>query len=72
MQLEPFTNHMILKKKENQSVNTSVLLKRGNKMSMEGVTKYEAETAPPGDPSQRQPPKPDTILYANKSLLTRA
>jgi hypothetical protein len=27
------------------------------------------ETAPPGDPSQNQPPNPDTIAYANKILL---
>jgi hypothetical protein len=34
-----------LKKKEGQSVDTSVLLRRGNKISMERVseTKYEAE-----------------------------
>jgi hypothetical protein len=30
------------------------------------------ETAPPGDPSHKQPPKPDTIADANKSLLTGA
>jgi hypothetical protein len=37
---------MKLKKKEDQSVDTSVLLRRGNKMPMEGVTetKCEAET----------------------------
>jgi hypothetical protein len=28
------------------------------------------ETAPPGDPSHIQPPNPDTIVDANKSLLT--
>jgi hypothetical protein len=37
---------MKLKKKEDQSVDTSVLQRRGNKISMEGVTesKYETET----------------------------
>jgi hypothetical protein len=40
------TNHMKLKKKEDQSVNTSTLLRRGNKIPMEGVTetKCGAET----------------------------
>jgi hypothetical protein len=33
-----FTKHMKLKKKEAQSVNTLVLLRRGNKIPMEGVT----------------------------------
>jgi hypothetical protein len=33
-----FTKHMKLKKKEDQSVDTSILLKRGNKIPMEGVT----------------------------------
>jgi hypothetical protein len=41
-----FTNHMKLKKKEDQSVDTSILLRRGNKIPMEGVTetKCGAET----------------------------
>jgi hypothetical protein len=30
--------HMKLKKKEDQSVDTSLLLRKGNKVSMEGVT----------------------------------
>jgi hypothetical protein len=38
-------NHMKLKKKEDQSVDTSILLRRGNKIPMEGVTetKFGAE-----------------------------
>jgi hypothetical protein len=54
----------------------------GNKILMEGVTetKCEAETEgmtierlpPPGDLSHKQPPNPDTIVDANKSLLTGA
>ena len=41
-----FTNHMKLNKEEDQSVDTSILLKRGNKIPIEGVTetKYGAET----------------------------
>jgi hypothetical protein len=33
-----FTNHMKLKKKEDQSVDTSNLLRRGNRTTVEGVT----------------------------------
>jgi hypothetical protein len=71
---------MKLKKKEDQSVDTSFLLRMGNKTSIEGVTetKFGAETegrtipetAPPGNPSHKQPPYPDTIAYASKILLT--
>jgi hypothetical protein len=47
---------------------------------MEGVTKYGAETEGMtiqrlphlGNPTHRQPPKPDTIVDAIKSLLTGA
>ena len=41
-----FTKHMKLKKKGEQSVNTSILLRRRNKILMEGVTetKFRAET----------------------------
>jgi hypothetical protein len=34
---------MKLKKKEDQSVDTSFLLRMGNKIPMEGVTKFGAE-----------------------------
>jgi hypothetical protein len=34
-----FAKHMKLKNKEDQSVDTSVLLRMGNKIPMEGVTK---------------------------------
>jgi hypothetical protein len=33
-----FAKHMKLKKKEDQSVDASTLLRRGNKIPMEGVT----------------------------------
>ena len=41
-----FTNYMKLKKKEDQSMDTSILLWRGNKIPMEGITetKCGAET----------------------------
>jgi hypothetical protein len=41
-----FAKHMKLKKKEDQSVDTSFLLRRGNKIPIEGVTemKFGAET----------------------------
>jgi hypothetical protein len=41
-----FAKHMKLKKKENQSVDTSILLRRRNKIPMEGVTekKFGADT----------------------------
>jgi hypothetical protein len=41
-----FAKHMKLKKKEDQSVDTSFLLRMGNKIPMEGVTetKFGAET----------------------------
>ena len=41
-----FAKHMELKKKEDQRVDTSFLLKIGNKIPMEGVTdtKFEAKT----------------------------
>ena len=41
-----FAKHMKLKKKKDQSVYTSILLRRGNKIPMEGITetKCGAET----------------------------
>ena len=69
---------MKLKKKEDQSVNTSFLLKMWNKIPMKGVseTKFGAnmkgwtiQRLPTRDPSHNQPPNPDTIAYARKILL---
>jgi hypothetical protein len=50
-----FAKHMKLKKKEDQSVNISFLLRMGNKIPMEGVTetKFRAETE--GQTIQRLP-----------------
>ena len=41
-----FAKHMNLKKKEDPSIDTLILLRRGNKIPMEGVTetKFGAET----------------------------
>ena len=77
-----FAKHMKLKNKEDQSVDTSFLLRMGNKIPMEGVieTKFRAEmeerTIPRlphlGYPSHKQPPNPDTIADAKTILLTGA
>jgi hypothetical protein len=61
------TSHMKLKKKEDQSVYTLILLERGNKIPMEGVTKCGTE-----DTFHKQAPNPDTIVDAKKYLLTGA
>jgi hypothetical protein len=60
-------------KTEDQSMATSTLLRRENRIHMEGQRqmwsrdwrKDHPETATPGDLSHKQPPKPDTIAYAN-------
>jgi hypothetical protein len=69
---------MKLKKKKDQSVDTSFFLRMGNKIPMEGVTetKFGAETEGPsrdfplGDPSHNQPPNAATIAYASRIFLT--
>ena len=73
---------MKLKNKEDKRVDILSLLRRGNKIPIEGVTetKCGAETEGmtiyrlpiPKDPSHIQPPNPDTIVDAKKSLLTGA
>jgi hypothetical protein len=60
-------------------VDMSFLLRIGNKIPMEGVTEMKfsgetgrmnhTETAPPGDPSHKQPLNTDTIACASKILL---
>ena len=66
---------MKLKKKEDQSVDTSVLLRRGIKIPMEGDRdqvwsrdrrKGHPGTALLGDPSHIHLPKPNIIRDANK------
>jgi hypothetical protein len=69
---------MKLKKKEDQSVDTSVFLRRGNKIPVGGNTKYGAKTEGKtiqrlsylGDPFHIQSPNPDTIVDAKKCLMT--
>ena len=46
---------MKLKKKEDQRVNTSFLLRIGNKIPMEGVTETKFETETEGTTIQRLP-----------------
>jgi hypothetical protein len=48
-----FTDHMKLKKKEEQSVNTSVLLKKGNKIEMGGDTEIKCGAETEGKAIQR-------------------
>ena len=48
-----FTNYMKLKKKEDQSVDTLILLRRGNKTPMEGVTERKCGTETEGKATQR-------------------
>jgi hypothetical protein len=70
-----FTNHMKFKKKEDQRVNTLNLLRRRNKISMEGVTETKCGAETEGMTIQRlhiQSPNPDTFVDANKCLLTEA
>jgi hypothetical protein len=65
-----FAKHRKLKEKEGQSVDASILLRRGNKIPMEGVTEtmFRAEAEGMtiqrlphlGNPSHKQPPNPDT------------
>jgi hypothetical protein len=75
-----FEKHMKLKKKKDQSVDTSFLLRIGEqnihgKSYRDKVWSWDRrmdylKTAPPGDPSHQQLPNTDTIAYANKILLT--
>ena len=60
-----FAKHMKIKKKEDQSVDTLLLLRMGNKIHMEGVTetKFRAETdgrtiQTLPHPSHKHPPIP--------------
>jgi hypothetical protein len=77
-----FTDHMNLKKKEDQSVDSSVLFRSGNKILMGGnmETKYGAETEGKaiqrlphlGNPSHLELPNIDTIVDSKKCLVTGA
>ena len=71
---------MKLKKKEDQSVDTSFLFRMGNKIPMEGVTETKFRAEMEGRTIQRLPhlgihpiynhQTQDTIADTNKSLLT--
>ena len=50
-----FKDHMKLKNLEDQSVDTSVLLRRGNKIPMEGVTEVKCVLKTEGMTTQRLP-----------------
>ena len=60
-------------------MDTSFLLKIGNKIPMKGVTETKfgaktkgwtkVETTPLGDPFHNQPTNPETIAHASKILL---
>jgi hypothetical protein len=43
-----FAKHMKLKKKEHQSMDTLILLRRGNRISMEGVTETKGRSETEG------------------------
>ena len=77
-----FACQMMPNKKEEQSMDTLVLLRRGNKIPTEGDTetkggaesrdcvKDHPETTPHSDPSQKQLQNSDTIIDAHKYFLT--
>jgi hypothetical protein len=69
---------MKLKKKEHQRVVTSILLRRRNRIPMEGISETKCGTETEGmtiqrlphslgDPPHQQPPNPD-----NRQMPTRA
>ena len=70
-----YAKHKKIKKREDQWVDSSFLLRIGNKIPMKGVTKIKfgaktkGWTAPPGGPSHIQPLNTDTIAYASKIFL---
>jgi hypothetical protein len=68
-------------KKEDQSVDILILLRRGNKIPMKGVTETKfgvdtkgitPETATLEDPSYKQPPNPDTYCGCQQELADRS
>jgi hypothetical protein len=70
-----FAKHMKLKNKEGQNVDTSLLLRMGNKIPMEGVTETKIGAETEWRTIYRLPHQgihlnPNTITYARKILLT--
>ena len=67
-----FAKHKKIKKREDKRVDTSFLLRLGNKIPMKGVTETKVGAKTKEWTIQRlphQPPNPDTIAYASKILL---
>jgi hypothetical protein len=73
---------MKVMKKEDQNMDNSVILRSHNEIHMGGDTEIKCraetegkncpETTPPGDPSHIQSPNSDTIVDADKCLMTGA
>ena len=59
-----FVKHMKLKRKEDQRVTTSFLLRLGNKIPMEGVTKTKFGAETEGRTIERLP-HPDILPISN-------
>ena len=65
-----FAKHMKLKKNEDQSVDTSFLLRMGNKIPMEGVTETKFGDEKEGTTMQRLPhPGNHTIINHRMQTL---
>jgi hypothetical protein len=62
-----FAKHMKLKKKEDQSVDTSFLLRLGNKVSMEGVTETKFRAKTEGKTNQRLPHPGIHLIYNHQT-----
>jgi hypothetical protein len=60
---------MKVKKKENQTVDTSVLLRRGKKIFTGGNMERPSRDCPTEDPSHIQTANPDTTVDAKKCFL---
>jgi hypothetical protein len=56
-----FIKHMKLKKMDNKSVDTLILLRRGNRIPTEGVTETKFRTETEGMTVQRLPHLPHPI-----------
>ena len=62
-----FAKHMKLKKKEDQSVDTLLLLRMGNKLPMEGVTETKLGAEMEGRTIQRLPHPGIHIIYNHQT-----
>jgi hypothetical protein len=64
-----FTNHMNINKKEDQSVDTSILLRRGNKIAMERVTETKCAAETEGMIIQRLPHLGIHLIYNHQTQM---